>query len=68
MTPRQQSLTEKSRESAERTAYVAVGAPIAAIRGVSARMSELRDALKASRAEMTDSFAGAHPAALRPIR
>lgn len=57
MTPKQQNVTERARVSAERAAYAAIGAPTVAIKGLSARMSDLRDALKTSRAEMTDDFA-----------
>lgn len=57
MTPEKQSVTERARESAERAAYAAIGAPTAAIKGLNARMSDLKDALKASRAEMTDELA-----------
>lgn len=45
------------RESVEKAAHVAVGAPVAAIKALSARMSDMREAVRTSRDEMSQDLA-----------
>lgn len=45
-------------DSMERIAYVAVGAPVAVVKALSARVSDLRDAVRSSRKALRDDLAG----------
>lgn len=47
---------EKARESVEKAAYAAVGAPIAAVKALSARVSDLREAVRSSSKDMSDDL------------
>lgn len=57
MTQKQKSVTERARNSVEKAAYVAVGAPAAALKALNARISDLRDTVKSSRRELSDGLA-----------
>lgn len=57
MTQKQKNVTDRARESVEKAALAAVGAPTAALKALGARMSELRDTARASRKEMTSDVA-----------
>jgi predicted flap endonuclease-1-like 5' DNA nuclease len=50
-------MTSRMRESVEKAAHVAVGAPVAAIKAMSARVSDLREAVRTSREEMGQELA-----------
>ncbi|HEX6219692.1 MAG TPA: DUF4332 domain-containing protein [Acidimicrobiia bacterium] len=50
-------MSPQTRETVERAAYAAVGAPVAAIRALGARISDVRKALESSRKEMSDDLA-----------
>lgn len=50
-------MSSKTRQTVERAAYAAVGAPIATLKALGARLSEMRDALESSRREMNDDVA-----------
>lgn len=52
-----QNLTDRARQSAERVAYAAVGAPTAALKAMAARVSDLRDTLRSSRDQMSSELA-----------
>lgn len=57
MTQQPHKTTDKALDSMERAAFAAIGVPIAAMKGLSARVSELREALKKSRSWIADDFA-----------
>lgn len=50
-------MSPQARETLEKAAYTAVGAPVAAIKALSARLSDLRDTIKESRSDMSDDLA-----------
>lgn len=50
-------MSQQTRETVERAAYAAVGAPVAAIKALGARVSEMREALESSRKEMNHDLA-----------
>ena len=56
MSPETRESIEKARESVEKAAYVAVGAPVAAVKALSARVADLRDAVRASSRDMSDDL------------
>jgi len=61
MTQKPRNVTMRARESAEKAAYVAVGAPAAALKALSVRMSDLRATVRASRQELSSEIArGVH--------
>lgn len=51
-------MSSQTREAVEKAAYAAVGAPVAALKALGARISEFRDALESSRKEMSDELEG----------
>lgn len=57
MTQKSRKTTDKALESMERAAYAAIGAPVAAMKGLNARISELRETLKKSRSDISDDLA-----------
>lgn len=50
-------MSPQTRETVERAAYAAVGAPVAALKALGTRISELREALESSRKEMNEDLA-----------
>lgn len=56
MSPQTRESLDKARESVEKAAYVAVGAPVAAVKALSARISDLRDAMRSSSKDMGDEL------------
>lgn len=48
----QQELTQQTRQTMEKAAYAAVGAPVAAIKAMGARLSDFRGSVRASRREL----------------
>lgn len=50
-------MSPQTKETFERAAYTAVGAPIAAVKALNARVGELRDAIRESRSELSDDLA-----------
>jgi len=50
-------MSPQTRETVERAAYAAVGAPVAALKALGARLSEMREALEDSRREMNGDLA-----------
>lgn len=50
------SSVKKARESVEKAAFAAVGAPIAAVKALGARISDLRDAVRSSSRDMSDDL------------
>lgn len=50
-------MSPQTKESIERAAYTAVGAPIAAVKALNARINDLREAVKNSRDELSDDLA-----------
>lgn len=56
MSPETRESIDRARESVEKAAYVAVGAPVAAIKALSARVADLRDAVRASSKDMSDDL------------
>lgn len=50
-------MTPKAKDSIEKAAYTAVGAPIAAVKAVGARISDMRRALRDSGDDLTDDLA-----------
>lgn len=50
-------MSPKTKESIEKVAYTAVGAPIAAVKAVGARVSDLREAIRGSRGELSEDLA-----------
>lgn len=50
-------MSPKTKESIEKVAYTAVGAPIAAVKAVGARISDLREAVRGSRSDLSDDLA-----------
>lgn len=56
MTPTQENLRDRARQSAERAAYAAVGAPTAALRALSARLRDIRETLETSREQMSSEM------------
>lgn len=56
MSPETRQSMEKARESVEKAAYVAVGAPIAAVKALSARVSDLRETVRSSSKDMSDDL------------
>jgi predicted flap endonuclease-1-like 5' DNA nuclease len=57
MTQKPRNVTTGARESAEKAAYAAVGAPAAALKALSARVSDLRDTVRTSRQELSSEIA-----------
>jgi predicted flap endonuclease-1-like 5' DNA nuclease len=57
MAQKNQNMKEKARDSVEKAAYVAVGVPTAALKALSARVSDLRDTVRSSRRDMTEDLA-----------
>jgi predicted flap endonuclease-1-like 5' DNA nuclease len=57
MSQNQKNMTEKARESVEKAAYAAVGAPTAALKALSARVSDMRDTVRSSRKEISEDLA-----------
>jgi predicted flap endonuclease-1-like 5' DNA nuclease len=56
MSPETRESIDKARESMGKAAYAAVGAPVAAIKALSARVADLRDAVRASSKDMSDDL------------
>lgn len=56
MSQRHRDMTGNARQSLERAAYAAVGAPTAALKALSARVSDLKDTLRASREEVSSEL------------
>lgn len=50
-------MSPQTKESIEKAAYTAVGAPIAAVKALNARINDLREAIKSSREELSDDLA-----------
>ncbi len=57
MTQKQNEQTPRPRSSIEKAAFVAVGAPTAALKALNARISDLRDTMTSSRRELSDDLA-----------
>lgn len=57
MSPQTRETFDRARESVGKAAYVAVGAPMAAMKSLNARISELRDAVNSSRKELSEDLA-----------
>lgn len=57
MTQKQDETTHRPRSSVEKAAFVAVGAPTAALKALNARVSDLRDTMKSSRRELSGDLA-----------
>lgn len=57
MTQNQDETTRRPRSSVEKAAFVAVGAPTAALKALNARVSDLRDTMKSSRKELSGDLA-----------
>ena len=57
MTQKQDQTTHRPRSSVEKAAFVAVGAPTAALKALNARISDLRDTMKSSREELSGDLA-----------
>lgn len=57
MTRNQDEMTHRPRSSVEKAAFVAIGAPTAALKALNARVSDLRDTMKTSRKELSDDLA-----------
>lgn len=57
MTQKSRNVTTRARESAEKAAYVAVGAPAAALKALSVRVSDLKDTIRTSRHELSSEIA-----------
>lgn len=51
------SLINHARQTAEKAAYAAVGAPVAALKALNARIDELRETVKTSRAQISSELA-----------
>ncbi|MFZ0014576.1 MAG: hypothetical protein WAL25_10735, partial [Acidimicrobiia bacterium] len=49
-------MSSNTRQTIERAAYAAVGAPVAALKAMAARVNEMRDAISASRKDMGDEL------------
>lgn len=56
MSPETRESIDRARESVEKAAYAAVGAPVAAVKALSARVSDLRDAVRSSSKDMSDDL------------
>lgn len=56
MSPKTRETVERARDSVEKAAYAAVGAPVAAVKSLGARISELRDAVTSSGKELGDDL------------
>lgn len=56
MSPEIRQSIDGARESVGKAAYAAVGAPVAAIKALSARVADLRDAVRASSKDMSDDL------------
>lgn len=50
-------MSPQAKESIEKAAYTAVGAPVAAVKALNARISDLREAIKSSRDELSEDLA-----------
>ncbi len=50
-------MAPNTKESIEKAAYTAVGAPVAAVKALGARVSDLRDAVKATRGDLSEDLA-----------
>lgn len=50
-------MSPQAKESIEKAAYTAVGAPIAAVKAVGARVSDLREAIRTSREDLSEDLA-----------
>jgi predicted flap endonuclease-1-like 5' DNA nuclease len=57
MSQKSKSTSKKAADSLERAAYAAIGAPVAAMKGLSAWVSELRDTSSKSRSELGEDLA-----------
>lgn len=57
MTQKQENLTDRARDSAARAAYAAVGAPSAALKALSAQVSDLKETVKSSRGQLGSDVA-----------
>lgn len=53
MDKQRSKMTDRARQSAEKAAYVAVGAPTAALKAIGARVSDIRDTVRVSREELS---------------
>ena len=49
-------MSPQARETVERAAYAAVGAPVAVVKALGARLAEMRDAMESSRKEMNEDL------------
>lgn len=56
MSPETRESIDRARESVEKAAYAAVGAPVAAVKALSARVSDLREAVRASSKDMSEDL------------
>ena len=50
-------MSPQTKETFEKAAYTAVGAPIAAVKALNARLADLREMIRESRSEMSDDLA-----------
>lgn len=50
-------MSPQAKETLEKAAYTAVGAPIAVVKALNARLSDMRDAVRESRSEMSEDLA-----------
>lgn len=50
-------MSPQTKETLEKAAYTAVGAPIATVKALSARLADLRETIKESRSEMSEDLA-----------
>lgn len=57
MTRKHTNMTDRARESVERAAYAAVGAPTTALKALGARLRDLSDTVRASRHEISGDLA-----------
>jgi predicted flap endonuclease-1-like 5' DNA nuclease len=56
MSPETRESMDKARDSVEKAAYAALGAPVAAVKALSARVSDLRDAVRSSSKDMSEDL------------
>lgn len=57
MSQKSRRTSKRAADSLERAAYAAIGAPVAVVKGLSARVGELRDTLSRSRSELGEDLA-----------
>lgn len=57
MTQKPKNMSERARHTVERAAYVAVGAPTAALKAINARVTDLRETVRSSRQDIGDDLA-----------